>query len=153
MMKENLDEVLNQVKLNMTPERRKRMMAAARELVPMVRKLTSGPAEAMALLGLMLDSLAEDCGATYRGTVLVQDKEIPQSACHGCGANLNRAGEVGGANPEPGYATICSYCGALHVFDDDLKAVKPSKEREAELMAEPQVAVMVKTAKALRGAR
>jgi len=148
MWKEKTDQVLQQVSLEMTPERRERFMRATRELLPMIQHLIESPAEAIAVLQIMIDAIMRSCGRSYEGIVLVQDRVVPESTCYGCGAKTNRAGEPEGHTPESGDLSICAYCGALSVFDDDLKAVQPSEAQMKESMAVPHIAAMVEATKA-----
>ena len=65
------------------------------------------------------------------------DTKLPQSQCCACGTTLD--GAAGRAAPKPGDFSICIYCGALSVFDEDLKLREPTQE-EAIAFAESECA-------------
>jgi hypothetical protein len=64
--------------------------------------------------------------------------ETPGLVCVSCAHAMNRT--TGDGKLEPGDFTLCIRCGALNVFDDDLRLRKPTRKeaREANAMGEMQ---------------
>ena len=59
------------------------------------------------------------------------DHEVPPSQCPRCFAYLDRAGETDSRvrAPGPGDISICLHCGAILMFDDDMKLVYAPDEK------------------------
>lgn len=60
----------------------------------------------------------------------------PSTTCYNCGKLLDMATNAGRKvfDPHPGAISICLYCLAIAVFDEDLRLRKPTEE-EAETFA------------------
>ena len=58
--------------------------------------------------------------------VTAQETEFPASPCCECGKVLELC--TGRGTPEPGNFTLCSGCGCLNVFGEDMKLRKPTDE-------------------------
>jgi hypothetical protein len=62
----------------------------------------------------------------------------PRQYCLYCLSKLDAATLFGSLGlPEPGDATICMYCGGVHIFGPELLLRKPSDEEARELQASP----------------
>ena len=57
----------------------------------------------------------------------------PKSKCPSCKATLTGASNVGEVGPVPGDFSICWYCQAVMVFNDDLTLREPTEEDIAEV--------------------
>jgi hypothetical protein len=146
------DQELKQVMFKMTPERKKRMAEAASHIIDLVIKETQNPIEAIATIQIALDAMNERYfDRDYHGTVLMGNtRKIPDSPCWQCGKPVNRATAAAdnGNAPEEGDTSICTHCGAISEFDEELRAVKPSDEKLKEVMDRPDVFAIVTAIKA-----
>lgn len=63
---------------------------------------------------------------------LVDGDEERHGKCPDCGAEFNRmtAPQDPSLKPEPGNYTLCSFCGAVAVFDEKLELRRPTKEEQ-----------------------
>jgi len=59
------------------------------------------------------------------------DHEVPQSQCPRCFSYLDRAGEAEeqGRGPGPSDISICLHCGAILMFNDEMKLVYAPDEK------------------------
>lgn len=68
--------------------------------------------------------------------------ETPPTACPSCRARVSGATHVGGPAgpraPHPGAATVCAYCAAPAVYDDELQLRHPTDAELADLLADPR---------------
>lgn len=76
-------------------------------------------------------------------------------SCPYCGARLDRSTGIALNNPEdnnpsPGDVSVCTECGEVAVFGDDMAMVKPDEETLAELMQDETV---LKTQLMIKGMR
>jgi len=65
--------------------------------------------------------------------------EISSSECPGCGRYLDVATSFKGEEPEVGSASICSECGYIAIFDENLKLRDPTEAELEEIKKEPVV--------------
>lgn len=143
------DEALSQIKLEMTPERRKRLTTVASKICGLAEANTLSPAEGAAALHIALDSFSQHYfGGQYKGTLILGDRDVPESICPGCGEKLNRAVAGDGSAPEPGCASICTHCGDVAVFGNDLKLVKPNDEQAKEIASDAVISSVIASVKA-----
>jgi len=62
------------------------------------------------------------------------DGRLPITLCWHCdraldaATSLDGAGEVGEGNPEEGAVSLCMYCGAVAIFGEDQRLLRPTKE-------------------------
>lgn len=79
-----------------------------------------------------------------------------KTECPYCHEELDRSTGMSPYNPEdkkpsPGDVSVCSECGEISIFDQDMNMVKPSDEERAELIQDEHVAktsFMIKAVKA-----
>ena len=60
--------------------------------------------------------------------------------CWSCGNTNDAVTGNDGSSPSPGDVALCIRCGALSVFDDALRQRPPTREAEAQAIADPEVA-------------
>jgi len=56
---------------------------------------------------------------------------VTPHSCPDCHEKLDAAMQIGGGphRPDPGSWTLCGGCGALLIFDEKLRSVKPTKDQ------------------------
>ena len=145
------DESLHQIRLEMSPERKARLSSAAAKACALVERETAGPAEAITALQFAVDAMSKHYfGGQFKGTVIVGERTVPDAKCYECGAAINRASGMDdpGSMPDPGCVVVCSQCGAIAVFDDELRPVKPPEKDLDEIRNNDAVMGIVAAVKA-----
>lgn len=66
---------------------------------------------------------------------------LDESHCTRCGKKLDGASGQG-RGPEPGDFTLCIECGAVNVFDDELRLRKPTAEESADALGDDGIKLM-----------
>jgi hypothetical protein len=68
---------------------------------------------------------------------------LPECACPTCGTKVNDATVVfhgaSKASPAPGDVTVCIYCAAVSIFDDELCLRRPTPDEQREIARDPRV--------------
>lgn len=72
-----------------------------------------------------------------------QKHRLPESWCT-CGHLLSGARGVDYDDmPEPGHLSVCMYCGALRMYDDDLSLRELTREELAEVMSDQEMSAQI----------
>lgn len=67
--------------------------------------------------------------------------DIPASPCLNCGSLLDAATQPDDPSlqPKPGELTMCTYCGAILVFDEEMRHRLPTPEENEQIERDPRV--------------
>ncbi len=78
------------------------------------------------------------------------DHRMKPDRCPHCGALVDAAGDLEGAEPgapEPGSISICLYCARPAIFDNDLRLRMPTLAQIDEILSDPDVRRAIKAVK------
>jgi len=69
----------------------------------------------------------------------MKTSEVPRMSCPKCGKEVDRASSpFGDYEVAPGCVSVCIYCGAVNLFDADLRLRKPTAMEMAGLKTQAE---------------